>query len=302
MAAQRPTLRQLEYFVALAQRLNFRAAAEDCFVTQPALSGQIAQLEGALGLKLFERDKRQVRLTEHGAALVAGAQETLASADRWTETAHSLGQPLAGPLRLGSIPTVGPYLLPALLPAVRRAHPQLQLFLHEDLTPNLIERLRSGELDLLLLAIDVDLGELETCELLSDPFLLAVPAGSELSGHASATPEDLEDRDVLLLEEGHCLRDQTLPFCERSGGREVAGFRATSLSTLVQMVVAGHGVTLVPELAVKREVRATPGLAALPFDAAGPSRSIGLAWRRSSARAAEFRALGETLVTAYARS
>ncbi|MCB9916664.1 MAG: LysR family transcriptional regulator [Planctomycetes bacterium] len=299
---QRPTLRQLEYFVALAEHLNFRAAAEACYVTQPAISGQLAQLEGQLGLRLFERDQRQVRLTPAGEALLPRARAMLADADAFGETAHALGAPLTGPLRLGVIPTIGPYLLPRVLPALRKDFPELQLFLREDLTSRLVAALDAGELDVLLLAVDVDLGDLESLPLFSDPFVLAVPAGDTLAGCEGVGLESLAGRDVLLLEEGHCLRDQIVPLCATSGADESSGFRGTSLGTISQMVASGLGVTLLPELALERELAGAHGLATAEFGPEGPSRSIGLAWRKSSPRAEEFRALGEAIARAYMAS
>ena len=299
---ERPTLRQLEYFVALAERLNFRKAAESCFVSQPALSAQIAQLEGLLGVKLFERDRRGVQLTAAGDALLPGARETLASSDRLGQLAKSLGAPLTGPLRLGVIPTVGPYLLPKVLPAVSEAFPDLQVFLREDMTDRLLEQLEEGRLDLLLLAIDIDLGNVTTLPLFSDPFVLAVPAGDELAQANEVSVSDLEGRDVLLLDEGHCLREQTRPLCDSVGADELGGFRASSLGTIAQMVASGLGVTLLPELAVEREEAAAPGLRVVSFGADGPSRSVGLAWRSTCPRGDEYRALGETIASAYARA
>ena len=299
---ERPTLRQFEYFVALAERLNFRRAAESCFVSQPSLSAQIAQLEALLGIKLFERDRRGASLTEAGRALLPGAKETLASCDRIGQLARSLGAPLTGPLRLGIIPTIGAYLLPKVLPAVSESFPELQVFLREDMTGRLLEQLEEGKLDLLLLAIDIDLGGVATQPLFSDPFVLAVPESDELAGSREVSLSDLEGRNVLLLDDGHCLREQTLPLCESAGAGELAGFRASSLGTITQMVASGLGITLLPELAVEREAAAVPGLRVISFGADGPSRSVGLAWRANSPRGDEYRTLGETLAMAYAQS
>lgn len=299
---ERPTLRQLEYFVAVAERSSFSKAAESCFVRQPSLSAQIAQLEALLGVTLFERDRRGVQLTPAGRALLPGARETLASCDRFSQLARSLGAPLTGPLRLGVIPTIGAYLLPKVLPAVSRSFPALQLFLREDMTYRLLEQLEEGKLDLLLLAVDIDLGGVTTHPLFSDPFLVAVSESDELAGLKEASLSDLEGRDVLLLDEGHCLRDQALPLCTAAGAEEPGGFRASSLGTITQMVAGGLGITLLPELAVERELAAVPGLRVISFGADGPSRSVGLAWRTSSPRAEEYRTLGETLALAYAES
>ena len=299
---ERPTLRQLEYFVAVAERLNFRKAAESCFVRQPSLSAQIAQLEALLGVKLFERDRRGVQLTPAGEALVPSAKETLGSCDRFGQLAKSLGAPFTGPLRLGVIPTIGAYLLPKVLPAVSESHPRLQVFLREDMTARLLEQLEEGKLDLLLLAIDIDLGGVATQPLFSDPFVLAVPECDELASSQEVSMSDLEGRDVLLLDEGHCFRDQTLPLCDSAGAEELGGFRASSLGTITQMVASGLGITLLPELAVERETAAVPGLRVISFGAEGPSRRIGFAWRANSPRADEYRTLGESLATAYAQS
>lgn len=300
-AMECPTLRQLGYFVAVAEQLSFSKAAASCFVSQPALSAQIAQLESLLAVQLFERDRRGVRLTAPGAALLQPARDTLASCDRFTQIARSQGAPLTGPLRLGSIPTVGPYLLPQVLPAVYEAFPKLQVFLREDTTDRLLAQLGEGELDVLLLAVDIDLGRVTTWPLFSDPFVLAVSDCDELAGRDVASLDALDGREMLLLDEGHCLREQTLPLCEAAGGDERRGFRASSLGTIAQMVAGGLGVTLLPELAVAREAAATPRLRTIPFGADGPSRSVGLAWREQSPRSEEFRQLGETIARAYAR-
>jgi len=299
---ERPTLRQLEYFVAVAERLSFRKAAESCFVSQPTLSAQIAQLEALLGVKLFERDRRGVQLTQAGEALVPGARETLASSDRLCQLARSFDAPLTGPLRLGVIPTIGPYLLPKVLPAVSESYPELQVFLREDTTARLLDQLAEGKLDLLLLAIDIELGAVTTLSLFSDPFVVAVPEGDELAAAEELSLSDLDGRNILLLDEGHCLRDQTRPLCESAGADELSGFRASSLATITQMAAGGLGITLLPELAVEREAAAVPRMRVIPFGADGPSRAIGLAWRSNSPQGDEYRTLGETLATAYARS
>lgn len=298
---QRPTLRQLEYFTALAQHLNFRQAAAACFVSQPALSEQIAQLEALLRVRLFERG-RKVSITSAGAALVDDAQAILGRTDGLVELASSLGEPLTGPLRLGVIPTVGPYILPSVVPAITERHAGLELFLREDMTDRLLSGLDEGTLDLLLLAIDVDLGKCETLALFSDPFVVGVAAGNALAECEQLQLDDLADQTVLLLDEGHCLREQTLPLCKLVGLGENSGFRGSSLGTIVQMVAAGRGITLMPELAVARERAAAPNLKTVSFAPDGPGRTIGLAWRKSSPRAAEYRELGETIASAYAAS
>jgi LysR family transcriptional regulator, hydrogen peroxide-inducible genes activator len=299
---ERPTLRQLEYFVALATHLNFRKAAEASFVSQPTLSGQIAQLEAMLGVTLFERHPRGAELTQAALALLPEAKRTLNSADRFVQVAESVGTPLTGPLRIGVIPTVGPYLLPKIVPAVRKAFPDLQMFLREDTTSRLLQMLDIGDLDLLLLAIDIDLGNVAKLALFSDPFVVAVACDHEWGTLDSIDLENLLERDMLLLDEGHCLRDQILPLCKGENGDEPIGFRATSLATITQMVASGLGITLLPELAIEREASATQNLHLIHFGADGPCRSIGLAWRKSSTRADEFESLGQVMAQAYAAS
>ena len=290
----RPSLRQLEYLVALADRLHFRAAAEASHVTQPALSAQIAQLEQDLGVQLFERDRRRVMPTAAGGAVVERARVILAQLDELVESTRTWRAPLAGRLRLGVIPTVGPYLLPKVLPDVRRKHPQLELLLREDRTPHLVEALAHGKLDLVLLALEADLGDARTLPLFRDEFVLLLPRGHRLAARKQVREADLADEQVLLLEDGHCLRDQALGLCQRAGAQELADLRASSMSTLVQMVASSFGVTLLPELAVPVEARGRE-LVTLPFTKPRPFRTIGLGWRPTSPRAAEFELLAQTL-------
>ncbi|MCA9665088.1 MAG: hydrogen peroxide-inducible genes activator [Myxococcales bacterium] len=294
-------LDELKHLCLVAETGTFTEAARQAHLSQPALSASIKRLEEQIGARLLDRGRRGAQLTAAGEALLPRARAMLADADAFGETAHALGAPLTGPLRLGVIPTIGPYLLPRVLPALRKDFPELQLFLREDLTSRLVAALDAGELDVLLLAVDVDLGDLESLPLFSDPFVLAVPAGDTLAGCEGVGLESLAGRDVLLLEEGHCLRDQIVPLCATSGADESSGFRGTSLGTISQMVASGLGVTLLPELALERELAGAHGLATAEFGPEGPSRSIGLAWRKSSPRAEEFRALGATLAAAYAR-
>jgi LysR family transcriptional regulator, hydrogen peroxide-inducible genes activator len=291
----RPTVRQLEYAVAVAEHLSFRRAAEASAVTQPALSAQIQQLEALLGVQLFERDRRRVLLTAAGAEIVAQARAVLGQLDRLAELAHGRSAPLTGPLRLGVIPTIAPYLLPRVLPAVRRAHPALQLSLREDQTARLVEQLGDGRLDLLLLALPVEGVVAESMTLYDEPFLFAAPADHPLSGAGEVGEAELSGHGVLLLEDGHCLRDQALSVCAAVGARESDGLRATSLGTLAQMVANGLGVTLLPELSVDTEAPPGSNIAVRPFREPAPTRTIGLMWRRTSARGDEYRLLGELL-------
>jgi len=293
----RPSIRHLEYAVAVAEYLNFREAAKTCHVTQPALSAQIAQLEELLGIPLFERDRRRVLVTREGAAIIARARGILTQVDELIEAAGVLARPLSGTLRLGVIPTVAPYVLPRAVSRLRRAHPDLRLLLREDQTGELVRRLRDGQLDLLLLALEADLGEVDTLPLFEDPFLVAVPSDHPLAKRKRVRERDLIDESVLLLEDGHCLRDQVLEVCARARATELGDFRASSLTTLTQMAAGGIGITLLPEMAASRE-RSTRNLKLVPFAKPKPYRTIGLAWRRSSPRADEYHTLGDTLRSA----
>ena len=291
---ERPSIRQLEYLVALAETLNFRRAAERCYVSQPALSAQIQKLEQQLGVKLFERDPRRVLPTAIGEELAADARAVLERCDVLVERAVSHVDPLRGDLHLGAIPTVAPYVLPRVLPAVRRAWPEMRVLLREDRTDALVASLERGDLDLLLLALEPVLGDAETLPLFDEAFVLALPKGHALAAKQSVTVEDLAGEEVLLLEDGHCLRDSTLELCRRSGAHEIADVRATSLGTLVQMVAGGIGVTLLPEMAVDVEVRGDD-IELRPFAPPVPVRRVGLAWRRSSLRKDGYRRLGELI-------
>lgn len=296
---ERPSIRQLEYLVAVAKHLNFREAAESCHVTQPALSTQLQQLEALLGVQLFERDTRRVVATSAGVALASQASKILGATDSLLDMARAEGEPLTGRLRLGAIPTVAPYILPAVVQVTRKAHPRLVLLLTEDQTDRIVARLHGGDLDVLLLALDVDLHGAEEMQLFSDPFVLACPKGHPLAEKEVLSESDLENQTVLLLEEGHCLRSHALPICKSSGMTEYADFRATSLGTLLQMVGAGLGVTLIPEMALELEALRNQNVVFRPFDEGGPSRRIGLAWRKASARKDEFADLGESIRKAF---
>ncbi|MEM9177864.1 MAG: LysR substrate-binding domain-containing protein [Myxococcota bacterium] len=292
---QLPTIRQLEYLVAVHETRSFHRAAEACHVSQPGLSQQIQQLEALLDVQLFERSRRRVLVTQAGERLARRAKRILDEAKELAETAHALARPLTGPLRLGVIPTIAPYWLPRVLPRVRRRHPELQLWLREDRTERLVEALEAGELDLLLLALDVPLGTADSLTLFEDRFAAAVPRGHRLARRKRLREGDLDGESVLLLEDGHCLREHAWSVCGRAGASEWGDFRASSLSTLVQMVASGVGLTLVPEMAVEAEAVLDEDLVVIPFGRPFPSRRIGLAWRRDSPRQAEFATLGEAL-------
>ncbi len=275
------TTRQLQYAVAIADARSFRQAAAQCGVSQPSLSAQLAQLEDALGVRLFERDRRRVLVTQAGEDLIARARRLLVETDDLLDSARRLGDPLAATLRLGVIPTISPYLLPELVPALRRAQPRLVVRWTEDKTSALVRAVREGTLEGALLALEVDLGDLEREELARDPFVLAVPRAHALARPAGpAELSELDGASVLLLDDGHCLRDQALEVCSLSGTQEL-DFRATSLSTLSQMVAAGVGITLLPRLAVATESRHA-ALAIRPLADPRAYRTLGLVWRRTS--------------------
>jgi LysR family hydrogen peroxide-inducible transcriptional activator len=288
------TLRQLQYVVAVADLGNFRRAAAECRVAQPSLSAQLAQAEEQLGVRIFERDRRRVVVTAGGQAIVERARKILREADELVAAAHELSDPLAGTLRLGVIPTVGPYLLPDIAPALRRRFPKIQTQWIEDRTRLLVDRLERGELDGAIVALETDIGDLEHVVLCKDPFVVAAPPDHALArAKPPLSPSDLDGEDVLLLEDGHCFRDQALAVCTRGGAHE-GGFRATSLTTLVQMAAGDGGVTLLPSLAVPVENRRHE-LRILPFGPRGPSRTIALAWRRGSSRAKTLKLVGAAL-------
>lgn len=292
------TLRQLQYFVEIAQTRSFRRAAETCHVSQPALSAQLAALEAALGVRLFDRDRRHVLPTAAGQQLLDRARRTLLDADDLIEAARLTRDPLGGTLRIGVIPTLSPYLLPELVPAVQAAYPRLTILWIEQKTEVLIEQLQSGTLDGALLALEANLGDVDREVIGKDPFVLAAPLGHPLAEPSGpARLRDLDDSAVLLLDEGHCLRDQALTFCKRAGAHEL-DFRATSLSTLVQIVASGAGVTLLPRVALPVETRRAE-LAVRPITDPAPYRTIALAWRRGAALGAALKTLSGTFKRAY---
>jgi LysR family transcriptional regulator, hydrogen peroxide-inducible genes activator len=285
------TLRELQYLVALATYRNFRRAAEACLVSQPTLSTQIAKLEDELGAQLLERGRRQVMLTPAGEDAVERAQRILREVDEMTEAVRRAGSAETGTLRLGIFPTLGPYLLPPLVPLVRERFPKLSLRLFEEKSEVLLSRLDQGSLDAAFLALPVKDDHLHAEFLFEEPFLLAVPIGHPLANQDSVTLDDLKPHTLMLLEEGHCLRDQALEVCQLAGAKETAEFRATSLETLRQMVIAGMGVTLLPVLTVGDRDRDAGAMRLLPFRDAQPSRQIALVWRRTTPMAGLLRQL-----------
>jgi LysR family transcriptional regulator, hydrogen peroxide-inducible genes activator len=292
------TLRQLQYVVAVAERKSFRKAAEDCRVAQPSLSAQVAQVEEALGLQLFERDTRKVTLTAAGRRLVEQATTLLTAADQLHECARSLADPLAGSLSIGIIPTLGPYLLPEVAPALRAAFPRVHFVWSENKTAVLVQQLKDAELDAAIVALESDLGGLPSVVLGKDPFVFAAnPEHPLAQSDQPIRLAQLEGQAVLVLDDGHCFRDQALSFCARVGAEE-ASYRATSLATLVQMVAGGAGVTVLPALAVPIENRHR-ALTIRAFTPKQPARTIALVWRKSAAREETLKALGKALKQTY---
>ncbi len=276
-------LRDLHYLVSLADHRHFGRAAEACFVSQPTLSTQVRKLEEELGVTLVERNPRKVLLTEVGQQIVARARDVLNEVEQIRHIAHRDQDPAAGSLRLGIFPTLGPYLLPHVLATIRTRFPRLELLLVEEKSPELMQRLREGKLDAALLALPVHDDALHAEFLFEEPFLLAAPDAHPLAGRRALKLADLEDQHLLLLEDGHCLRDQALEVCRMSGASEKQGFRATSLETLRQMVAANVGVTLLPVLAVQPPIARTGNVHLTPFRGHAPSRRIAMFWRKSSA-------------------
>ena len=290
-----PSIRQLECLVAVSETLNFRQAAEKCFISQPALSAQIKQLEQLLGVQLFERDKRRVLPTAAGKAMAEKAQSMLADLNDLAESSRSFAEPLSGLIRIGVIPTVAPYLLPKAMQAVYREFPNAQVSLREDHTNRLIASLEKGELDVLLLALEADLGDAATINIMDDPFWLTVPVGHHLAKRKTVKIEDLAQENILVLEDGHCLGDQAQEICLLAKAGHSDDYRASSLTTLVQMVAGGLGVTLLPEIAIGIECSPERNLKAIPFGRVKPSRTICLAYRSSSLRIVEYQLLADLL-------
>lgn len=286
------TLRQLRYLVAVADTLHFGRAAAASHVSQSSLSAQIQQLEAALGVQLVERTQRRVLLTPAGRDAAARARRILGAVTDLEAAAHSSAAPLSGELRLGAIPTLAPYYLPRALPELRRDHPDLKLFLREDLTARLVAALRGGQLDALLLALPAEEPGLEAAPLFDEPFRIALPEGHRLTEAEALDEADLKSERLLLLEDGHCFRDHALSVCRSLRPNERDGFSATSLGTLGEMVASRIGITLLPALAAARPPN---GVAIRPFRSPEPTRRIGLVWRRGSPRDTELRLLAEDL-------
>src|SRR5260370_31765225 len=278
------TLRQMQYVVAVAEMLSFRRAAELCNVSQPSLSAQIAEMEAALGVALCERDRRGVLVTAAGQEIISRARGVLVEADDFVDAANRFIDPLAGTLRIGVIPTIGPYIPPRIVTALRKTYPRLMLVWIEDKTEVLVRAVSHGNLDAALLALEADVGDLENETIAVDPFVLATPRGHRLSrGATSVTRNQLRGERILLLDDGHCFRVQVLEYCSSTNNQEL-GFRATSLPTLAQMVSSAVGITLVPSIALPTETNRCPR-SIRAFSRPKPFRPIVLGFRRRFALA-----------------
>ena len=297
-----PSLRQLRYFVAIAQELNFTRAAEACFVGQSTLSTGLKELEDGLGMRLVERDRQNVAITPIGMEILERAKTILASAQDLVEYADAAGKPMSGTIRLGVIPTIAPFLLPNVLPDIREHYPNLKIALREDLTANLLARLVDHQLDFALIALPYDTAGLLVKELFIDEFWVAARADDPaLKGKEIHLPAKMAER-LLLLEEGHCLRDHTMQACKRPDIRNADGMEATSLLTLLQMVESGMGIALLPEMAVKGGLLNGTTLLARPLAPPAPKRVIALVARASTAHLQEFEALAQSIESRFQSS
>ncbi|HEY0043509.1 MAG TPA: hydrogen peroxide-inducible genes activator [Allosphingosinicella sp.] len=300
MSTYLPTLKQLQYLAALADHGHFGKAAEACFVTQSTMSAGIRELETLIGVVIVERNRRVVRFTPLGERIAAKARRVLREAEELADMARAAGNPLSGELRMGVIPTIAPFLLPGLLPRLRTAFPDLKLYLREETSQAACDSLHRGQLDCVLLALPFGCGEVESEALFDDRLFVALPPEDAASAPAVIHPEDIDQSRLLLLEDGHCLRDHALSACNRPELRAEAAMLGTSLHTLVQMVGNGLGVTLIPQMAVEAGLLDGTGAVARPLEAPHAFRSIALIWRKGSPRDKEFRLLADALKDARA--
>lgn len=290
-----PTLRQLRYLVSVAEQRHFGRAAEECHVSQSTLSAGIQELEAVLGVTLIDRGHRQVMLTPLAEDIVSRSRALLQAAEELVDAAEAGKQPLSGLLRLGVIPTIGPYMLPAALRRLRTAFPRLRLYLREDQTARLLDLLANGKLDAAMIALPYETAGLAMVVLGEDCLFVACPVEHRFAHEASIPVESLRGERLLLLEDGHCLRDHALTACRMVPGRSNEDLQGTSLGTLVQMVASGLGLTLLPEMAVAVETRREPAVVAVPIEGGAPLRKIALVWRPGSVRARDLELLGEQL-------
>jgi LysR family hydrogen peroxide-inducible transcriptional activator len=295
MTTYLPTLKQMQYLVALKDSGHFGRAADACFVTQSTLSAGIRELETLIGVTLVERTRRVVRFTPLGAQIAAKARKVLREAEELADMARAAGKPLTGELRMGVIPTIAPFLLPALLPQLRAEYPDLRLFLREETSQSACDNLQRGQLDCVLLALPYACGDVEAAPLFDDRLYVAFAPGASLNLPDTIAPSTIDEANLLLLEDGHCLKDHALSACNRPELRAEAAMMGTSLHTLVQMVDNGLGLTFVPEIAIQAGILTNTRVQARPLSSENNFRRIALIWRRSSPREEEFQLLADTL-------
>jgi LysR family hydrogen peroxide-inducible transcriptional activator len=297
-----PTLKQLQYLIALADHGHFGRAADACFVTQSTLSAGLRELESLVGITLVERTRRVVRFTPLGLKIAEKARRVLREAEELAELARAAGKPLSGDLRMGVIPTIAPFLLPRILPRLRAEWPDLKLYLREETTSAACDSLHRGHVDCVLLALPYHCGDIEHLDLFEDRLFVAFPEHEAPNGPGSVSSDVIDERRLLLLEDGHCLKDHALAACNRPELRSEAAMLGTSLHTLIQMVDNDLGVTLIPDMAIKAGILNNTRVVARPLDADHPSRRIALVWRKGSPRDKEFRMLAEALTASSAEA
>jgi LysR family hydrogen peroxide-inducible transcriptional activator len=300
MSTYLPTLKQLQYLVALEEQGHFGRAADACFVTQSTLSAGLRELESLLGTTLVERTRRVVRFTPLGTRIAAKGRRVLREAEELSDMARAAGKPLSGDLRMGVIPTIAPFLLPRMLPRLRAEWPDLKLYLREETTSAACDSLHRGHLDCVLLALPYQCGDIDSVRLFDDLLYVAFPGGQAIDPPPRIAPDAIDETQLLLLEDGHCLKDHALAACNRPELRSEASMLGTSLHTLVQMVDNRLGVTLLPEMAIRAGILRDTDVVAVPLDADRPSRQIALAWRRGSPREKEFHLMADALARAAA--
>jgi len=290
-------LRDLEYLIAVDEERHFHKAAEQCFVSQPTLSGQLKKLEQELGVQLVERTNRRVKMTEVGTAVTQQAKRVLIEAKKINDIVQAYNDPMKGELRLGLIPTVAPYLLPVIMPSLNKSFPNLKLWLYEYQTRILLEKLENGDLDLLILALPIEKHHFVEVDLCREPFRLAINREDKLATQKTVNLGDIANHDMLLLEEGHCLRGHVLDACHLAGVKQDSQFQATSLETLRHMVGEGMGMTLIPELAVPKRTTQKDAVQYVEFSDPKPSRRIGMLYRKNSYRQEVFNNISELIRT-----
>jgi len=298
--SRQPTLKQLKYLCAVAEHGHFGRAAKACHVSQSTLSAGIIELEEVLGTSLVERNNRQVLLSGLGQEVVARSQEILMQAEDLVALCDASAEPFTGKLRLGVIPTIAPFVLPQLLKRLRSMYPDFQLFIREDLSGHLVDALYRGEVDVILLALPFPAENVDTMALYEDDFVLASPASNVFSASAEVKTSQLKGEELLLLEDGHCLRDHALEACKLRDADISIPYQATSLNTIVQMVANGIGITLLPRMALDAHILSGTDVSVYEFSEKNVSRTIGLMWRNKTPRQREFHLLGEFITQCHA--